>query len=76
MRYHVMYDDETGDVMILLRFTTTGPTIGESYRPGVGWVVDNRAFDIMLNGQDYEIVDESTAEELVAELEAELTSGG
>jgi hypothetical protein len=68
--YHVMFDD-SDRVLIMIRLRTTGAaTDGEIYHPGRGWVPDSRAFDVMLNGQDYHVLAEGRVDELMAAIES------
>jgi hypothetical protein len=68
--YHARIDDESGDVLVLVRLrTAAGSTYGERYQLGEGWVEDARAFDVMLNGQDYDLLDEDEAEDLAGRIE-------
>jgi hypothetical protein len=63
-------DDTSGDVLVLVRLrTAAGSTYGERYQPGKGWVEDSHAFDVMLNGQDYDLLDEDEAQELAGRME-------
>lgn len=68
--YHVLWSD-TNEVILFLRVRSrAGVVDGESYLKGTGWVEDARAFDVYLNGQDYDLVDESEAADLVRDIEA------
>lgn len=67
--YHVLWD-EPGVVHRIVRLRDDGTGLyGEIYVPGTGWESDPRAFDVMRNGQDYDLVPAEEADRLTAELE-------
>ena len=69
--HHVLRDDEDGTVLALFRLRREpGALHLEAYRPGEGWVDDDRAADVFHNGQDYDLIDEAEAEALAADMEA------
>jgi hypothetical protein len=72
--YHVLRDDDSGTVLAMFRLRDEPgepPAFHlEAYRPGEGWVTDHRAADVFRNGQDYDLLDEAAAEELIARMEA------
>lgn len=54
--YHVMIGDD-GVPMTLLRLRRTdGSLFGETYTPNEGWIESAQAFDVMTNGQDYDLI--------------------
>jgi hypothetical protein len=66
--YHVMREDD-GTASLLVRLRHQGAALyGEVFVPGDGWVEDARAFDVLRNGQDYDLIDESEAERLAARM--------
>jgi hypothetical protein len=69
--YHALRDDEDGTVLALFRLRREADGLYlEAYRPGRGWVADQRAADVFHNGQDYELLDEAEAARLAAGMEA------
>lgn len=42
----------------------------ECYLAGVGWVEDERAIDVFVNGQDYDLIDAEEAERVCATMDA------
>lgn len=67
--HHVLWAD-SDEVLLLIRIRRVGENVyGEVYRRGYGWVEDARAFDVNLNGQDYDLVDREEAEALAREME-------
>jgi hypothetical protein len=71
--YHVMREAD-GTVFLLLRLRHEGARMyGEVFAPGAGWVEDVRAFDVLRNGQDYDLIDEREAERLIAQMPAGAT---
>jgi len=74
--YHARIED-SGEVLVLFRLRRAdGATHGERYRRGEGWVEDARAFDVTLNGQDYEVLPADEVEAVIAELEARTDDDG
>lgn len=75
--YHAMFDDD-GVASILLRLRNEdGELHGETYRPGEGWVRSDYAFDVMRNGQDYDLVDPDDVAAVTAAMdEAEVGDEG
>jgi hypothetical protein len=62
--------DDDGVPYRLVRLRDDGAGLhGELLLPGRGWVEDARAFDVMRNGQDYDLVDEVEAAAIVAKLD-------
>lgn len=71
--YHVMRDEDgTAFILLRVRYESAG-VYGELFFPDEGWVEDVRAFDVLRNGQDYDLIDESEAERLAAEMQARPT---
>lgn len=69
--FHVRRDDD-GTVLALVRLRTDDEGLhGEMFRPGVGWVLDALALDVLRNGQDYDLVDAGEAEEVAATMPSE-----
>lgn len=69
--YHARFDEESDEILVLFRLRSeAGGLHGERYEPGGGWVVDSYAFDVMRNGQDYDVVAEEEAIELAEQLDA------
>lgn len=68
--YHARFDEESDEVLVLFRLRSeAGGLHGERYAPGSRWVADHYAFDVMRNGQDYDVVDEEEAAELAKRLD-------
>ncbi|AEE44627.1 hypothetical protein [Cellulomonas fimi] len=64
--FHVRRDDD-GTVLALVRLRTDDEGLhGEAYQPGVGWVANPSALDVLRNGQDYDLVDADAAALLAA----------
>ena len=69
--YHVMTDEDSGELLILVRlYPADSEAVGEVYRSGRGWVSDDIVYDVMRNGQDYDLVDADRANALIAQIEA------
>jgi hypothetical protein len=67
--YHAMFDDD-GIASILVRLRkVSGSLFGEAYRPNEGWITSNLAFDIMVNGQDYDLLDADEAAEVAGAMD-------
>lgn len=65
--FHVRRDDDDGTVLALVRLRTDDEGLhGEAYQPGVGWVTDPSALDVLRNGQDYDLVEADEASALAA----------
>ncbi len=68
VRYHVMREDD-GSAYILVRLRDDGMGLhGELFVPGRGWVAHPGAFDVLRNGQDYDLIDEDEAERLASRM--------
>lgn len=68
--HHVRRDD-AGGVLGLVRIRrAVGEVHGEVYEPGAGWTTDPSAFDVAVNGQDYDLLDADDADRLAEEMEA------
>jgi hypothetical protein len=66
--YYVLWSDSDEVIAFFRLRSESGALHGESYERGRGWIEDPRAFDVYLNGQDYELLDETEADDLVREL--------
>lgn len=67
--YHALWAGD--EVIALVRLLDTGAgERGESYRPGQGWVESTGAYDVLRNGQDYDLLTAAEAEELARRMEA------
>jgi hypothetical protein len=67
--YHALFDDDgVPSILVRLRMTN-GSLFGETYRPNEGWVASNYAFDIMVNGQDYDLLNAAEAADAAAAID-------
>ncbi|MER6669433.1 hypothetical protein ABT256_33090 [Amycolatopsis japonica] len=68
--YHARVED-SGEVIILVRLREVGEaTYGERYRRNEGWIRDDYAFDVLLNGQDYEVLTDDEVLDAIAQIDA------
>lgn len=69
--YHALSGD-SGEILILVRLNAPdSPSGWDVYQPGVGWISDDRAFDVMRNGQDYDLLTASEARAMITRWESE-----
>jgi hypothetical protein len=70
--HHARFDEDTDEVLAFFRLRSeSGGFHGERYETGIGWTVDNYAFDVLKNGQDYEFIPEGEVEDLIAKMNAQ-----
>lgn len=65
MKYVVMKDDKTGEVIKLGRFGGKPGYVDETYFPKSGWQQDNTLYSDLLDGQ-LEEISEAEADHLIA----------
>lgn len=66
--YHALWAGE--ELLSLVRLGDADSGGGETYVPGEGWVRSTAAYDVLRNGQDYDLLTAAEAEELALRMEA------
>jgi hypothetical protein len=65
--YHALPGDP-GEVLLLVRLNAPdSPSGWDLYHPGEGWLPDDRAFDVVRNGQDYVLLTEQEAQAVISQ---------